>query len=159
MSANITAILHTIIGSGYMKSKIDTIIFAVALFCISGAAVTYNIMLADGSVDGGDIAVSLTELAEYRSENLLSEYSRDAVAAATQMDDGAIMTGGSSVGADINVSDFDSIMSGSDTNVSGFDSAMSDSNESDSEAIMSGSDSVYELLPPIVTPPDTLPEG
>lgn len=141
-----------------MKSKIDTIIFAVALFCISGAAVTYNIMLADGSVDGGDIAVSLTELAEYRSENLLSEYSRDAVSAATKMDDGAIMTGGSSVGADINVSDFDSIMSGSDTNVSGFDSAMSDSNESDSEAIMSGSDSVYELLPPIVTPPDTLPE-
>lgn len=127
-----------------MKSKIDTIIFAVALFCISGAAVTYNIMLADGSVDGGDIAVSLTELAEYRSENLLSEYTRGAVAAATQMDDGAIMTGGSSVD--------------SDTNVFGFDSVMSDSNESDSEAIMSGSDSVYELLPPIVTPPDTLPE-
>ena len=114
-----------------MKSKIDTIIFAVALFCISGAAVTYNIMLADGSVDGGDIAVSLTELAEYRSENLLSEYTRGAVAAATQMDDGAIMTGGSSVD--------------SDTNVFGFDSVMSDSNESDSEAIMSGSDSVYEL--------------
>ena len=127
-----------------MKSKIDTIIFAVALFCISGAAVTYNIMLADGSVDGGDIAVSLTELAEYRSENLLSEYTRGAVAAATQMDAGAIMTGGSSVD--------------SDTNVFGFDSVMSDSNESDSEAIMSGSDSVYELLPPIVTPPDTLPE-
>lgn len=159
MSADITAILQTIIGSGFMKSKIDTIIFAVALFCISGAAVTYNIMLADGSVDGGDIAVSLTELAEYRSENLLSEYTRDAVSAATQMDDGAIMTGGSSVDSDTNVSDFDSIMSGSDTNVSGVDSIISDSNESDSESIMSGSDSVYELLPPIVTPPDTLPEG
>lgn len=137
-----------------MKSKIDTIIFAAALFCISGAAVTYNIMLADGSVDGGDIAVSLTELAEYRSDNLLSEYSRDAVSAATKMDDGAIMTGGSSADSDTNMSGFDSVMSGSDTNVSGFDSAMSDSNESDSEAIMSGSDSVYELLPPIVTPPD-----
>ena len=137
-----------------MKSKIDTIIFAVALFCISGAAVTYNIMLADGSVDGGDIAVSLSELAEYRSDNLLSEYSRDAVSAATKIDDGAIMTGGSSVDSDTNVFGFDSVMSGSDTNVSGFDSAMSDSNESDSEAIMSGSDSVYELLPPIVTPPD-----
>ncbi|HIX92316.1 MAG TPA: hypothetical protein H9681_05485 [Firmicutes bacterium] len=137
-----------------MKSKIDTIIFAVALFCISGAAVTYNIMLADGSVDGGDIAVSLTELAEYRSENLLSEYSRDAVSAATKMDDGAIMTGGSSVDSDTNVFGFDSIMSGSDTNVSGVDSIISDSNESDSEVIMSGSDSVYELLPPIVTPPD-----
>lgn len=142
-----------------MKSKIDTIIFAVALFCISGAAVTYNIMLADGSVDGGDIAVSLSELAEYRSDNLLSEYTRGAVSAATKMDDGAIMTGGSSVDSDTNVFGFDSVMSGSDTNVSGFDSAMSDSNESDSEAIMSGSDSVYELLPPIVTPPDTLPEG
>ena len=141
-----------------MKSKIDTIIFAVALFCISGAAVTYNIMLADGSVDGGDIAVSLSELAEYRSDNLLSEYTRGAVSAATKMDDGAIMTGGSSVDSDTNVFGFDSVMSGSDTNVSGFDSAMSDSNESDSEAIMSGSDSVYELLPPIVTPPDTLPE-
>lgn len=137
-----------------MKSKIDTIIFAVALFCISGAAVTYNIMLTDGSVDGGDIAVSLTELAEYRSENLLSEYSRDAVSAATKMDDGAIMTGGSSVDSDTNVFGFDSIMSGSDTNVSGVDSIISDSNESDSEVIMSGSDSVYELLPPIVTPPD-----
>ena len=137
-----------------MKSKIDTIIFAVALFCISGAAVTYNIMLADGSVDGGDIAVSLTELAEYRSENLLSEYSRGAVSAATKMDDGAIMTGGSSVDSDTNVFGFDSIMSGSDTNVSGVDSIISDSNESDSEVIMSGSDSVYELLPPIVTPPD-----
>ena len=137
-----------------MKSKIDTIIFAVALFCISGAAVTYNIMLADGSVDGGDIAVSLTELAEYRSDKLLSEYSRDAVSAATQMDDGAIMTGGSSVDSDTNVFGFDSVMSGSDTNMSGFDSVMSDSNESDSEAIMSGSDSVWELLPPIVTPPD-----
>ena len=137
-----------------MKSKIDTIIFAVALFCISGAAVTYNIMLAYGSVDGGDIAVSLTELAEYRSDNLLSEYSRDAVSAATQMDDGAIMTGGSSVDSDTNVFGFDSVMSGSDTNMSGFDSVMSDSNESDSEAIMSGSDSVWELLPPIVTPPD-----
>lgn len=137
-----------------MKSKIDTIIFAVALFCISGAAVTYNIMLADGSVDGGDIAVSLSELAEYRSDNLLSEYSRDAVSAATKMDDGAIMTGGSSVDSDTNVFGFDSIMSGSDTNVSGVDSIISDSNESDSEVIMSGSDSVYELLPPIVTPPD-----
>lgn len=137
-----------------MKSKIDTIIFAVALFCISGAAVTYNIMLADGSVDGGDIAVSLTELAEYRSDKLLSEYSRDAVSAATKMDDGAIMTGGSSVDSDTNVFGFDSVMSGSDTNVSGVDSIISDSNESDSEVIMSGSDSVYELLPPIVTPPD-----
>ena len=168
MSADITAILQTIIGSGFMKSKIDTIIFAVALFCISGAAVTYNIMLADGSVDGGDIAVSLSELAEYRSDNLLSEYTRGAVSAATKMDDGAIMTGGSSVdsdtnvfgfdsvmsGSDTNMSGFDSVMSGSDTNVSGFDSAMSDSNESESESIMSGSDSVYELLPPIVTPPD-----
>ena len=158
MSANITAILQTIIGSGFMKSKIDTIIFAVALFCISGAAVAYNVMLADGSVDGGDIAVSLSELAEYRSDNLLSEYTRGAVAAATQTDDGAIMTGGSSVDSDTNVFGFDSIMSGSDTNVSGVDSIISDSNESDSEAIMSGSDSVYELLPPIVTPPDTLPE-
>ncbi len=125
-----------------MKSKIDTIIFAVALFCISGAAVTYNIMLADGSVDGGDIAVSLTELAEYRSDNLLSEYTRDAVAAATETDDGAIMTGGSSVASDPTASDTDSVMSGADTDVS------------ESESIMSGSDSVYELLPPIVTPPD-----
>ena len=125
-----------------MKSKIDTIIFAVALFCISGAAVTYNIMLADGSVDGGDIAVSLTELAEYRSENLLSEYTRGAVSAATKMDDGAIMTGGSSVESDPTASDTDSVMSGADTDVS------------ESESIMSGSDSVYELLPPIVTPPD-----
>ena len=125
-----------------MKSKIDTIIFAVALFCISGAAVTYNIMLADGSVDGGDIAVSLTELAEYRSDKLLSEYSRDAVSAATKMDDGAIMTGGPSVASDPTASDTDSVMSGADTDVS------------ESESIMSGSDSVYELLPPIVTPPD-----
>ena len=95
-----------------MKIKIDTIIFAVALFCISGAAVAYNVMLADGSVDGGDIAVSLTELADWRYDNLLSEYTRAAVAAA----------------------------------------------ETAGDAVAVASDSVQELLPPIVTPPNgTLP--
>ena len=67
-----------------MKSKIDTIIFTAALFCISGAAIAYNIALADGSVDGGDIAVSLSELADWRYDNLLSEYTRDAVVAAEE---------------------------------------------------------------------------
>ena len=44
-----------------MRKKIDTIMLAVALFCISGAVLAYNLGTADG-----DIAVSLSELAGYR---------------------------------------------------------------------------------------------
>lgn len=59
-----------------MRRKIDTILLAVALFCISGAVLAYNITTADG-----EIAVSLSELAEYNREreSMLSVYSENAI--------------------------------------------------------------------------------
>lgn len=59
-----------------MRKKIDTIMLAVALFCISGAVLAYNLGTADG-----DIAVSLSELAGYRRESAISVYSQQAIAA------------------------------------------------------------------------------
>lgn len=59
-----------------MRRRIDTILLAIALFCISGAVLAYNI-----STVNGDIAVSLSELAEYNreSERLLSVYSENVI--------------------------------------------------------------------------------
>ncbi|MCI8386905.1 MAG: hypothetical protein HFE63_00360 [Clostridiales bacterium] len=65
-----------------MKKRIDTVMLAVALFCISGAVLAYNI----GTVDG-DIAVSLSELAGYKQDNLISSYTRMAMSDADENPD------------------------------------------------------------------------
>lgn len=59
-----------------MRKKIDAILLAVALFCISGAVLAYNITIADG-----EIAVSLSDLANYnrQTESAMSVYSRNLI--------------------------------------------------------------------------------
>ncbi len=57
----------------HLQRKIDTVMLAVALFSISGAILAYNLHV----VGGGEIAVSLSELAAYSSPkaSAISEYS------------------------------------------------------------------------------------
>lgn len=151
-----------------MKKKADAILLATALFVLSGVVVTYNIK----TVEGGELAVSLSELINYGSDNVLSSYTRDLLTADEVIEVSAIipdqtLNDGSSdgdkpVGSSGSVGSSSSSSSGG----SGVDGSVGSSGSSSSSGSGSsggssgssgsggsGGSGHRELLPPIVTRP------
>lgn len=122
-----------------MKKKADAILLATALFVLSGVVVTYNIK----TVEGGELAVSLSELINYGSDNVLSSYTRDLLTADEIIEVSAIipdqtLNDGSSEG---------------DKPVGSHSSGGSSGSVGSGSSDSSGGSGHRELLPPIVTRP------